>query len=136
MSLVNLEWIKNDEIIENIIQSGADLTQYLEDADLEIRVQVGKKQVAYEDIPVDNNRHVTSPVLKQYGTAYLKQVIFRGYWGKRDGNEDIYLQKLEDITPVVEKKESDITKETILDEGSDDTVIPEDGWIKQSYMIV
>lgn len=99
------------------IASREDISQQLITLDNEIVAVCISKGVLKDDIPIDINGYITSPMLIRYATFWIYQTLLSDYWGGASGEiTDIYKAKLEHYSSEVYAAKADLTKENILNE--------------------
>jgi hypothetical protein len=137
MPFINHDWLSEDEHAEQIISSGADVTAYDASTDRELIILANSVGIHSTKIPVDEDGFVTSAVMQQYGITYMTMRLFRGYWGKRFGENDIYYEKMKYMSQDLERIAKMITAGSIIgtedDEGN--VISPED-LVQDTVMIV
>ena len=119
MSLIDPSWVADEHF--EYIDNRDTLTTYYAVVDREIQTQSIMAGVPVPDIPVDGSGYVSSVVLQSYGIAVLKYEVFFGYWGKRNGNDDIYHAKLMQLKEKVDELKNMITAANILGYDPTDT---------------
>jgi hypothetical protein len=118
MAYLNPDWLLQDEHAE-YIDDVADISAYDVAIDREVETIALTKGVRVDEIPVDGSGYLDSRVLQSYAIAYAMYVLFRGYWGKRSGNQDIYYDKMIVYEREVQRLSSFVTYGSII--GLEDT---------------
>lgn len=114
---------KIDEIVEQVIGTDT-MTQYYAELDSQIERWCWKRGVTVDNIPVDVNGYVTSPILESVGVYYLLYRVCMGYAGSGMGNsyDDVYAVKMKNYKELYKDELAELTQETIL--GDTDEIIP------------
>lgn len=112
-----------EELVDDIILSGDDLTKYYDNIDNEILSLCWSRGVLPSDVPVDEGGYVTSLPLKLCATYYGIYRICLGYRGSGGDPDDVYAKAAKDYYDMYTNKKKEITKEIILG-GDMTTLIP------------
>ena len=127
--------LRIDETVEDIIESGDDLTQYYDDIDSEIKSASFDVGVKPSDIPVDENGYVTSMRLQRLGKFYGLYRICRGYNGIGSGDLDDVYDKWREYYEMYLEELRKLTDKSIIGGGEEDT--PSEGMnIRQIPVII
>ena len=127
--------LRIDETVEDIIESGDDLTQYYDDIDSEIKSASFDVVVKPSDIPVDENGYVTSIRLQSLGKFYGLYRICRGYNGIGSGDLDDVYDKWREYYEMYLEELRKLTDKSIIGGGEEDT--PSEGMnIRQIPVII
>lgn len=113
MAYLDPSWLSEDEHAE-YINSVENITAYTNSVDREIETIALSKGVRVDEIPVDGSGYLTSRVLQSYAIAFTFYRLFAGYWGKRQGEEDIYYDKMTFWREEMTRIKGMITEQSIL----------------------
>lgn len=120
MAYIDPDWIADEHF--EYLDANFDMSKYDLMVDRKIKAIALKELVAVDDIPVDEiTGYVTSIPLQVYGIALYKRAAFMGYWGKRNGTNDIYYKKLMEIDKEIDEARQDITNGSITNSSDDST---------------
>lgn len=119
MNYINPLWIADEHA--EYLNEKFDITTYQSAVDRKMNSVAVSLLVPVPDIPVDIDGYVTSLPFQEYGITLLTMKLFSGYWGKRNGNKDIYYQKMNELKSELTDAFRLLTKENILDSTIDDT---------------
>ena len=113
MAYLNTAWLSEDEHSE-YIASVEDITAYNTKIDREIERLYFTKGIKVADMPVDGSGYLTSRVAQAYCITYAMYSIFTGYWGKRAGQDDIYLTKAQFRYQELKDMKTEVTQSSLL----------------------
>lgn len=103
-----------DLTVRDIIDAEAnDLTQQRRALDKEIILVCNQLGICAEDIPVDENGYITSPVLVTYAKFWMYHTLLSDFWWKKD---DVYENKLKYYSKQMNNTYSKINLATVLDD--------------------
>lgn len=112
--------LRIEELVDNLLNRGEDLTAYYDDIDSNMhaiyQVKTGKP---ISDIPVDEDGYVTSIVFRRVGAYYGIYKILLGYNASGRGNRNDAYKKWESWRAQYYEELNGLTKDII--EGGDGT---------------
>jgi hypothetical protein len=120
-----------DELVDNLIAEGENLSAYFSDIDSEIHAICIENGVAIADIPVDEDGYVTSIHLKKMAQYYGAWAILKGYNGVGGYPQDVYESKLQMYYEQYSRWKDRITSDVILGGTGIDPLPSKSAYVRQ-----
>lgn len=134
--LIPEDMLRIEELIDNLLNRGEDLSSYYSDIDSNMHAlfQV-KTGLPIDQIPVDNDGYVTSIVFRRVGAYYGIYKILLGYNASGRGNRSDAYSKWEYWRAQYYEELNGLTKDIILDGDGSNSINPI-STVKQTFYAI
>jgi len=134
--LIPTALLQIDELVDNLIAEGENLSAYFSDIDSEIHAIAIENGVAIANIPVDEDDYVTSVHLRKMAQYYGVWAILKGYSGVGGYPQDVYESKLSMYFEQYSRWKDRITSDIILGGTGDDPLPTKSAFVKEIAFLI